>query len=156
MLSSSESSAACQAGCSGCEKGLFNDSQNITLTDDGQFFAVDFDLGAGILAGDDMIAHLDGHFHFLAVHDTAGANGQDFCYIGLFLGAAGEDDAALGGFSASTILMITRSARGFSFIVDCLLIVNHFIINNLSESSTQKAGVPGTTIIIMQVWEISK
>ena len=45
-----------------------------------------------------MIAHLDGHFHFLAVHDTAGANGQDFCYIGLFLGAAGEDDATLGGF----------------------------------------------------------
>ena len=37
------------------------------------------------------------HEKGLAVHDTAGANGHDLCHLGLLFGAAGQDEAALGG-----------------------------------------------------------
>ena len=66
-------------------------------THDGAFFAVHLDLGAGVLAGEHLVAHLDSHLDFLAVHDTAGANGHDLCHLGLLFGAAGRDEAALGG-----------------------------------------------------------
>ena len=44
------------------------------------------------------------HGNFLAVHHAAGAHGQHFGRLGLFLGGAGQHDAALGGFFHFNIL----------------------------------------------------
>ena len=76
---------------------LLDNSQNVVLTDNDQFLAVDLDFGAGVLAGDYLIANLNLHNDFLTVNNTAGADSQDFCYLRLFLCGAGKNDAALGG-----------------------------------------------------------
>ena len=79
------------------ESLVFHNSQNITLTHDGALFAVHLDLSAGVLAGEDLVADLDGHLDFLAVHDTAGADSNALCDLRLLYCAAGQDQAALGG-----------------------------------------------------------
>ncbi|MPN19692.1 hypothetical protein SDC9_167064 [bioreactor metagenome] len=76
---------------------LFHDCEDVALTDDGILDVVYLYLGAGVFAGDDLVAGLDGHFDFLAVDDAAGAYGDDFRDSGLFLGTAGKDKASLGG-----------------------------------------------------------
>ena len=67
------------------ERRLLHDGQDVGLTHDGALFAVHLDLGAGVFAGEHLIAHLDGHLDFLAVHDTAGADGHDLCHLRLLL-----------------------------------------------------------------------
>lgn len=77
---------------------LLHDGQNIALTYDGAFLAVHLHFGAGVLAGENLIAYLDDHLHFLAIYHAAGANCQNLGHLGLLLGGTGQDDAALGGF----------------------------------------------------------
>ncbi len=60
-----------------------------------------------------MSAHFHIHGDFFAVHHAAGANGQNFGYHGLFLGAAGEDDAALGGLLRLNALEYDSVQQGF-------------------------------------------
>src|SRR5699024_1945243 len=62
----------------------FHNGQDVALADDGAFLAIDLDLGAGILAGQDLVAHLDDHLHVLAIHIAAGADSQDFRDLRLF------------------------------------------------------------------------
>ena len=52
---------------------LLYDCKNIALANDDVLLAVELDLGAGILAGDDLLALLDLHLDFLAVNDAARA-----------------------------------------------------------------------------------
>ena len=67
----------------------YNGGYEITdETDDGVFLVIDLDLGAGILAGEHLVADLDGHLDFLAVHNTAGANCDDLCHLRLLFCAA--------------------------------------------------------------------
>ena len=83
-------------GCAACDE-LLDDGQDIVLTDNYVLHVLQGHLGAGILAGDDLIAGLHGHGDFLAVYHAAGAHGNDLSHGGLLLCGAGEDDAALGG-----------------------------------------------------------
>ena len=53
------------------------------MPDDGVLLAVHLDLGAGILAGDDLLALLHGHLDLLAVHQAAGAIGPLFSKKGV-------------------------------------------------------------------------
>ena len=76
---------------------VLNDCQDITLADDGALLTVHLDLGAGILAGEDLVADLNGHLDFLAVHNAAGAYSNDLSHLRLLLGTAGQDQAALSG-----------------------------------------------------------
>ena len=61
---------------------LLHDRQDVVLTDDGDLLTVHLDLGAGILAGDDLVARLHGHDDLLAVHRAAGADGDDLGHLG--------------------------------------------------------------------------
>lgn len=76
---------------------LFNNCKYIVLAYYLILFAIQLYFGARIIGDDDLIAYFNIHGHFLAVHDAAWANCYDFGYDGLFLCAAGKNDAALGG-----------------------------------------------------------
>ena len=65
--------------------------RNVVLTDNHVLHVLQGDLGAGVLAGDDLVAGLHGHDNVLAVHVAAGTHGDDFRHGGLLLGAAGEN-----------------------------------------------------------------
>src|ERR1700727_1818926 len=74
-------------------------AHDVALLHDQEFFAVELDLGAGPLAEQHAVADLeidrDQLPGFVA---AAGADRRDFALRGLFLGAVGNDDAALGLF----------------------------------------------------------
>ena len=78
-------------GLSRRSAGLFYDRQNVALTDDSVLLAVHLDLGAGVLAGDDLLALLDLHLDFLAINDAAGADLDDLRYLRLFLSGCGQN-----------------------------------------------------------------
>ena len=78
-------------------RSVFHDGQDVALAHDGALLAIHLDLGAGILAGEHLVADLDGHFDFLAIHNAAGAHSDDLSHLGLLLGTAGQDQTALGG-----------------------------------------------------------
>ena len=83
---------------------LLDDGQDVALADDDVLLVIELDLGAGILAGDDLVAGLDGHHDVVTVHHAAGADGNDFGNGGLLLGAGGQDDAALGGLDRKSVV----------------------------------------------------
>jgi hypothetical protein len=61
--------------------------------------AFDLDLGAAVFANEDLVPFFDGEFDELAIVITlAGAEGNDFAFLGLFFGGIGNDDAALFDF----------------------------------------------------------
>ena len=76
---------------------LLYDCKNIALANDDILLAVELDLGAGVLAGDDLLALLDLHLDFLAINDAAGADLDDLRYLRLFLSGCGQNDTACGG-----------------------------------------------------------
>ena len=82
-------------GCAACDE-LLDDGQDIVLTDNYVLHVLQGHLGAGILAGDDLIARLHGHGDFLAVYHAAGAHGNDLSHRGLLLCGAGEDEPTAG------------------------------------------------------------
>src|ERR1700749_3431475 len=76
---------------------LGNDAQDVAFLHDQQIFAIELDLGAGPLAEQDAVADGDVERMQLALLVTsAGADGQDFAFLRLFLGGVGDDDPALG------------------------------------------------------------
>ena len=80
------------------KSNLLDDCEDVALADDGAFLAVNLDLGTGVLAGQDLVADLDDHLNVLTIHIAAGADCDDLGNLGLLLGGAGQDQAALGGF----------------------------------------------------------
>ena len=56
---------------------LFNNCKYVVLAYYLIFFTVQLYLGAGIVGDDDLIAYLNIHGHFLAVHYAAGAYRHD-------------------------------------------------------------------------------
>ena len=87
-------------------RSVFHDGQDVALAHDGALLAIHFDLGAGILAGEHLVADLDGHFDFLAIHNAAGAHCDDLRHLGLLLGTAGQDQTALGGLLNLNMLLL--------------------------------------------------
>ncbi len=74
-----------------------DDSHDIAFLHDQEIFAVDLDLGAGPLAEQDAVAHLDVERLDLTLFAArAGTYSEDFAFLGLLLGSVGDDDAAFG------------------------------------------------------------
>ena len=97
---------------------LFYDSENVALTDYGVFLFVEFDLGAGILAGYDSVADLDVHLNFLAVNESAGTYGNYLGNLGLLLCGSGEDNAAARSFFNLDRLDNNSVCKRFDFHID--------------------------------------
>src|SRR3954471_2503180 len=72
-------------------------AHDVAFLHDQQFFAVELDLGARPLAEQHLVTDLDVDRDQLAgLVAAAGADADDFAFRRLFLGAVGDDDAALG------------------------------------------------------------
>src|SRR6478672_11259349 len=71
--------------------------QDVRLAEDQDFVGADLDLGAAVLAEDDLVALFEVERDVLAVV-IAGARsyGEDTASLGLLLGGIGENDAARG------------------------------------------------------------
>ena len=67
---------------------LFDYSEDVGLSYDYHFFAVDFKLAARVLAVKHRIADLDLHSHVLAVHRASGTYRHNRGELGFFLGGA--------------------------------------------------------------------
>jgi lipoprotein NlpI len=82
-----------------CRSLLAENAHDVGLFHDQQFFVADLDFRAGPLAKQDAITLLDVQRNDLAALVAgAGANGNNFTFLGLFLGGIGDDDAAFGFF----------------------------------------------------------
>src|SRR6267378_751913 len=81
--------------CFGCAAEL---GENFFLAEDQQFFAVDFDFAAAVLAEQHTVANVNVEGHTLALLSLAGTDGDHFALLRLFLRGVGDDDAALDGF----------------------------------------------------------
>src|ERR1700738_1192165 len=76
---------------------LAEHAHDVRLLHDQEFVAIELDLGAGPLAEQHAVADLEVDRDQLAgLVATAGTDRRDFALRGLFLGAVGNDDAALG------------------------------------------------------------
>src|ERR1700753_2943237 len=74
-------------------------AHDVALLHDQEFLAVELDLGAGPLAEQHAVADLEVYRDQLAGFvAAAAADRRDFALRGLFLGAVGDNDAALGLF----------------------------------------------------------
>src|ERR671933_2345352 len=71
--------------------------EHVRLTQDQNFVGAELDLGAAVLAEDDLVAFLEIHLDVLAVLVAGpGTDGQDAAALRLLLRRVGEDDAADG------------------------------------------------------------
>ena len=75
---------------------LLNNCKDVALLYDNILFVIQLYFGSGIFGIDDLIANLNFHLYFLTVYDTAGADSNNFCLLGLFLILTGEHDTGLG------------------------------------------------------------
>ena len=92
------------------ESGSGDDAQDVAFLHDDQLFAVDLDLGARPFAEQDLVAGFDLERMNLALLIAgAGADGDDFAFLRLFLGRIGDDDPPGVFSSASTRRTRTRS-----------------------------------------------
>src|ERR1700733_756641 len=79
---------------------LLQNAENLFLTHNEEFLAIDLDLSPGILAKQNAVAGLDVEREDLAfVIRLALANGNHFTLLGLFLGGVRDDDATPDGFA---------------------------------------------------------
>src|SRR5580692_11243203 len=84
----------------GWRGGAGQDAEDFVFFHDDEVFAINLDLGAGILAEQDAVALFDCQregFAFIVGASLAGGN--DFAFLRLVLGTVGDDDAASGGGS---------------------------------------------------------
>jgi hypothetical protein len=81
----------------------FQDGVDVAFAHDQIVLAFVAELGAAVLAVEDIVADLHAQGgHLAVVGDAAHAHGDDLATLGLFLGRVGDDDATLGGlFSGS-------------------------------------------------------
>lgn len=92
---------------------LLDDAQDVALLHDQEIFAVDLHFRAGPLAEQDAVALLDVEgLDLAAVVAGAGADGDDFAFLRLFLGGVGVIIPPLVFCSSSTRFTRTRSPRG--------------------------------------------
>src|SRR5690625_2959368 len=83
-----------------------DDAEDLGCAEDDQFFTIELDVVAGVLAEEHLIAHFEGYRAQLAVlQQLALTHGNDLALIGLFLGAARQYDATSGGL----FLFLARS-----------------------------------------------
>src|SRR3990170_197024 len=76
-----------------------DDPEDVAFLHDDQVLTVDLDLGAGPFAEQDLVAGLDvERRHLAVVGASAGADGDDFAFLRLFLRRVGNDDPAGGLF----------------------------------------------------------
>src|ERR1044071_7304734 len=92
-----------------------DDPEDVAFLHDDKVFAVQLDLGARPFAEQDLVAGLDVQRGDGAVFGTgAGADGDDFAFLRLFLGGVWNDDAAGGlflGFDAAYEHAIMERAK---------------------------------------------
>src|SRR4029077_1185807 len=80
------------AGARAGPASVRDDREDVLLADDQEVFAVHLELGAGVLAVQDLLADLDVHGLALAVvEDAAGTGGEDLALLGLLLGSVRQD-----------------------------------------------------------------
>ena len=73
----------------------FDDAEDFRFRQDQQFFVVDLDGAATVLAENHTVTDLDGHRPHVAVFQhLAGANGQHFTLLGLLASGVWQHDAA--------------------------------------------------------------
>ena len=78
-------------------RSLGEDREDVVLAEEDVLLAVDLDLGARVLAEEDLVARLHVERDDLAVlEDLARADGDDDALERLLLGGVGDDDPALG------------------------------------------------------------
>ena len=79
----------------GAKHSLLDDAEDFFFAHDEELFAIQLDLGAGVLAEQDGVAGLDVEREDLAfVVGLALADRDDLAGLGLFLRRVGDDDAA--------------------------------------------------------------
>jgi hypothetical protein len=99
-----------------------DDPEDVAFLHDQQVFAVNLDFGARPFAEQDLVAGLDVQRGDLAIFGLgAGAGGDDFPFLGLFLGGVGNDDAAsrflLGLYAANQHAIVQGTkAHGLPFL----------------------------------------
>ena len=104
------------------EKGIHEESLFAEFSDlHKNVLAVKLDAGSAVLAGDDLVARLDFHLHFVAVHHSAGADDDDFVNFRLLLRRTREDNAALGLFLGLRPLEDNAIRQRFEIHGFCLL-----------------------------------
>src|SRR5690625_552234 len=75
-----------------------DDAEDLGFAEDDQFFTIELDVVAGVLAEEHLIAYFEGYRAQLAVlQQLALTHVNDLALIGLFLGAARQYDATSGG-----------------------------------------------------------
>ena len=89
-----------KAGLSGLRLlGGFEHAQDVALLHDQEVFTFELHLGAGPFAEQDAVADLDvERLQLAGIVTRAGADGEDFAFLRLFLRGVGDDDPALGLF----------------------------------------------------------
>src|SRR5947207_12974956 len=84
--------------CAGQLAVADNLGEHVRLTQDQNFVGPELDLGAGVLAEDDLVAFLEIHLDVLPVLvASAGAHGEDLAALRLLLRRVGQPDAAYRG-----------------------------------------------------------
>src|ERR1700691_1564425 len=101
-----------------CEALLLHDAEDFFFAHDEKLFAVELNLGAGVLAEENLVPRLNVEREdFAFVVRFALAHGDDFALLGLFLGAVGDNDAPTYGFAlfqtADEDAVMERSESGF-------------------------------------------
>jgi hypothetical protein len=118
-------------------------AENVGFLHDQEVLTVDLDFGARPFAEQDAVARLDVERNELAGFVArAGADGDDFTFLGLFLGGIGNDDAALGFLFAFEALDDDAVMQGTEFHgID-------FLSRTVRRSSRRTLGSSGASLAL--------
>ena len=79
---------------------LVQNAENFFFSHNEEIFAIDFDFRSGIFSEQNMIAGLDVQGeNFAFIVRLAFTDGDNFAFLGLFLGGVGDDNATTNGFA---------------------------------------------------------
>src|ERR1051326_8723842 len=88
--------AICNFSLPARRASAFDDAENVVFTKNQMLFAVELELGAGVLREEDRVACLDVEGKDLAVLASPRTDCDDLALLRLFLRGIGDDEAALG------------------------------------------------------------